>query len=468
MTDKDIVLRDEQFISDVYNQFSPDYPLPDEDSRYVSCREVRGDDNIIRAVGRKITLSDVPTYQLYTGHRGGGKSTEIAHLKAYLEEKGCRVIYFEADEYIDTNDVNYTDILLACTRRIVEELTEVTTEDDQNLVYRWFVKRFNELLNLGFSEQEIENWSLELGLSPLVKIIASLKTVPSQRQAIREKIKDNQDSFNAILNEFIEKAKENLKGKQRSKLVVIADNLDRIILQRRKDGSNNYEEIFIDQSYNLQSINCHVVYTAPISLIYSKPGLATKEIYGTTEVLPMIMVRNKDGTPCQKGIDKIKEIIEKRVDYATKPFLAQQNLTPQGNQPLEITVDDLFDSHETLTKLCQMTGGHVREIMLLMQEAISRIDYFPITLKAMNAAIATSRNVLRAQVDHQDWEKLVYVSQHKAIINETEYRELLFSRCVLEYREEVVDDLGEDDVIVWHDVHPLIENIKEFKNAVNR
>ncbi|MGK7944479.1 MAG: ATP-binding protein, partial [Microcystaceae cyanobacterium] len=121
MTDKDIVLRDEKFISDVYNQFSPDYPLPDEDSRYVSCREVRGDDNIIRAVGRKITLSDVPTYQLYTGHRGGGKSTEIAHLKAYLEEKGCRVIYFEADEYMDTKDVNYTDILLACTRRIVED-----------------------------------------------------------------------------------------------------------------------------------------------------------------------------------------------------------------------------------------------------------------------------------------------------------------------------------------------------------
>lgn len=45
---------------------------------------------------------------------------------------------------------------------------------------------------------------------------------------------------------------------------------------------------------------------------------------------------------------------------------------------------------------------------------------------------------------------------------EAEYRDLLFRRCVLEYRS--IDDEGEIDYS--HNVHPLIEGIAEFKSAV--
>lgn len=456
MIDKNIILRDQEFITNIYNQFSPDRPLPDQDPVYVDCRQVRGDDNIIRSVGNRIIRSHQPTYQLYTGHRGGGKSTEILRLKAYLEQEGCRVIYFEADEDIDIKDVNYTDILLSCTRHIVEDLTD---NANSNRLYQWLNKRLNKLLDLGLSEVEINELQVEHQLSPFAKITATLRTIPSKRQEIRKRIESEQDSFNAILNEFIQTAKENLKGKQRSKLVVIADNLDRIILQRRGDGSNNHDEIFIDQSENLKSLNCHLIYTVPISLVYSNRAAILRELYGNTEVLPMIMIRNKDEKPCSEGIEKVKEIIKKRVNCATKPFLQKQNLTPQSDQQIEITLDDLFETPETLEKLCQMTGGHVREIMLLMQEAINWIDYFAMSLAVIEKAIAASRNVYRNQVDHQDWQKLAQVSKNKVIINENEYRELLFSRCVLEYRE--IENLS-----VWHDVHPLIEEISEFKNAV--
>jgi hypothetical protein len=36
-------------------------------------------------VGRQITLANRITHQLYTGHRGAGKSTELLRLQADLE-----------------------------------------------------------------------------------------------------------------------------------------------------------------------------------------------------------------------------------------------------------------------------------------------------------------------------------------------------------------------------------------------
>jgi len=86
---------------------------------------VRSKANIVSEVRRKILRSNLPTCQLYTGHRGVGKTTELRRLKAYLEERGCFVVYFPAtDSDIDSQDAQYTDILLACARHILEDLKD--------------------------------------------------------------------------------------------------------------------------------------------------------------------------------------------------------------------------------------------------------------------------------------------------------------------------------------------------------
>jgi hypothetical protein len=77
------------------------------------------------------------------------------------------------------------------------------------------------------------------------------------------------------------------------------------------------------------------------------------------------------------------------------------------------------------------------------------------------------RDDYRNAVDEVDWAKLAEVAQSKRIPNEEDYRELLFNRCVLEYRlvEESDDDFK---VVPWHDVHPLIQQLEPFKQAVGR
>ena len=78
----------EDLITKIYNSFNPFEPLQPGDPAYVNCSAVRGNENIFNEVGRKIIRSHLKTCQLYTGHRGVGKSTELLRLKKYLEANG--------------------------------------------------------------------------------------------------------------------------------------------------------------------------------------------------------------------------------------------------------------------------------------------------------------------------------------------------------------------------------------------
>ncbi|MBD2185987.1 hypothetical protein H6S82_27725 [Planktothrix sp. FACHB-1355] len=55
------------------------------------------------------------------------------------------------------------------------------------------------------------------------------------------------------------------------------------------------------------------------------------------------------------------------------------------------------------------------------------------------------------------------VSLSKRILNDELHRNLLFSRCLLEYRY-----LEQQEIKRWYDVHPLIKGIDEFKEACNQ
>ena len=52
-----------------------------------------------------------------------GKINRIAATSGIFEKQGCFVVYFAADDQdINPEDTEYTDILLACTRHLLEKL----------------------------------------------------------------------------------------------------------------------------------------------------------------------------------------------------------------------------------------------------------------------------------------------------------------------------------------------------------
>ncbi len=215
------------------------------------------------------------------------------------------------------------------------------------------------------------------------------------------------------------------------------------------DCRTNVDQIFIDRSGQLKGLDCHVIYTVPISLLYSDRANDLYDNYGDTQILPMIKVKNRDGTIYEDGLNKVKEVIAQRI----KKVAPNLDLVPQ-----------IFINNDILEEVCLMSGGHVRQLMQLVQGAINEIDRFPITEKAVKRSITKLRDVYSRTVNEEQWKILAQVSKSKELENREEYRELLFNRCLLEY----VDFDSENELNRWCDIHPLIKNISKFKNALQK
>jgi hypothetical protein len=420
----------EDLLDEMYNAFTPT-PLQPGDPAYVDCRAVRGDADVVEDLGRTVSRSREFTYQLYSGYRGSGKTTELLRLKKDLEDRGHVVVYFAADEEdISVQDAQYTDILLACTRHLLKKLKE---EANSAPILDWLKGRLKDLKAVMLTEINIDQINLEVGLKEFAKITAAVRTEPGQRQKIREMLEPHTETLIQALNAFI--ANDNQLS-VKTKLLVIADNLDRIVPIFRDNGRSNHEEIFLDRHEQLKALNCHIIYTVPISLIYSRWATELKDNYGIPQVLPSIMVRQIDGDHCEAGLDILKTIIRLRLSSELR----------------EVLVPQVFESEAVLQDLCLTSGGYVRDLVQLMQEAITKTDVLPISARAVQRATDALRDVYRRAVEEPQWDVLRQVHQSKGIENDDTHRSLLFSRCVLEYR--YFDDQG--DKRTWYDVHPVL------------
>lgn len=428
-------------LDDIYNAFDPS-PLPAGSPLYVDCKAVRGGADVLVELGKKIPRLE-RSCQLYSGHRGGGKSTELKRLQKDLDEKGCFVIYFSAeDEDINPEDVEYADILLACTRHLLEGLKMA----DPQPVLSWLKDRWQGLSDILQTDISLDKLTAEAQIQQFAKVTASIRAQPSQRYQIRQKLNPHTETLIAALNQFIQDAKAKLPA-GKTRLVVIADGLEKITLISRENGRSNHDEIFVDRAEQLKSLACHVIYTVPISLVLSDRASDLMEIYSCApQVLPMITLQTREGVPYPDGIAKLKQIIRERVHSIPKA----KGLSLEA---------EVFDAPETLERLCCITGGHVRNLILLIQLAIDyNEDALPIRANAVQQAIRQLRKTYRDTVNADQWVLLAKVAQTKRIPHDPQHRSLLFTRCLLEYQ---------DNEEKWHDVHPILRDVPEFKDVCN-
>jgi hypothetical protein len=448
----------QDLLSQIYNAFDPFEPLPAGDPAYVDLRSVRGDGDVLTDLGRRVDLAKAKkTCQLYTGHRGVGKSTELLRLQEDLRSKGYFVVYFAADkEDIEPEDVEYTDVLLACTRHILEELKDC---GDPETILEWVRGRLVAFKD-AIPELEVEKFSAEatipsFGWIPqFAKITASLRAVPKIRQKLRNELDAHTPSLVEALNTFINDAKRKLP-EPCDDIVVIVDNLDRITyIKRDESQGSNYDEIFIDRVEQLKSLDCHVIYTIPIAMVYSTKATILEDTYNKPQVLPMIMVKDRNGNVYEEGLAKMKEIIAKRIEQ----IKTEGNISKALAKALD---SQLFENVQTLDQLCLMSGGHSRNLMQYIQKTIERTEKLPIKSLAVKRAISETRDTYRNAIEPHQWEILAQVAKSKRKPNDDKHSVLLLNRSILEYC--YMDEEGE--MCRWYDIHPVIYGIQEFKEA---
>ncbi len=229
--------------------------------------------------------------------------------------------------------------------------------------------------------------------------------------------------------------------------MVIGDSLDRIALTIQEGDRTSHEHIFIDRHEQLRSLDCYLIYTVPISLVYSDKCTVLEDYYGTVQVLPMITTRDRQGHPDEAGVAKLKEMIERRAEQAGS------------------TLDQVFGDDSLLTDLCLSSGGHVRNLMLLVKTALRYTDTLPIPEQAAQRAKAELRETYRQAINEDEWTILAGVHRNKKMPNQDAYRKLLFNRCILEYHSLEGDQ--NQAFVPWQDVHPLIYELGDFKKALS-
>jgi hypothetical protein len=144
--------------------------IAEERQYYINFSSVRGE--IVEELGQKIVLSNQPICQLFTGHVGCGKSTELLRLKTELKQQGFHVVYFESTADLDLDDLDVSDILLVIARNISESLEAVGIK----LKPGYFTDLFAEI---GAFLQTPVDIGVEAGWSVvLLKLLLKLKKVP--------------------------------------------------------------------------------------------------------------------------------------------------------------------------------------------------------------------------------------------------------------------------------------------------
>jgi len=227
--------------------------------------------------------------------------------------------------------------------------------------------------------------------------------------------------------------------------VVIIDNLDRVDARQLQTGRTQPEYLFIDRGDQLSRLNCHVVYTIPLGLVFSNENETLKQRMGggiSPKVLPMVPVKNRNGGQDENGVNLLRHMILARA--FPKVAIAQRlDYLPQ-----------IFESLDLIDRLCLVSGGHVRNLLGLVWNCIQQSDP-PFSQAIIEQVIRERRDGLARAIDDDEWNLIFQVVKNQSVKGETEYQTLLRSMFVFEY----YDSQGG-----WFGINPILTETKRYQD----
>jgi Cdc6-like AAA superfamily ATPase len=450
-------------LSDIYNACDPF--LPASEQYYYDCRDARGGDAFIKNVFNHLKRANPDKEEnrqnkryrhfLFSGHIGSGKSSELKHLVDRLKESNQHnvtffPVYIDTFDYLDVYDVSITDILLS----VVTELSETLREElGIELKDTYFRKRFEEIKEYALGKYEINEGELDLGVGKIK--IQRLKQDPNARRIVRDALKTRIPTILEEINLLFEQARLEVRKKtvgehslKYSDIVIIIDNLEKIQkLEETEDGIESYQKLFIDYYPQLTGLQSHIIFTVPLRLVRSAIAPKLREYYSEPFVLPMIKIFHRESRkPFAKGIESLKKILQKRLE--------------------KVKLDDAFEP-DALDFLIKYSGGSIRYLMSFVREATTYTDNLPLTLAEAKNAVKQTIQTFSTSIPDKHWKLLAEldIDPNQDFPNDDEdYRKMLENLSVLEYINGGDEDIWEE-VAPWYAVHPIVRQLRQFKNA---
>lgn len=369
---------------------------------------------------------------LFGGHIGCGKSTELRDFaELFRRFNAYTVSVMESTKQLDINNLRFSDLLIM----LAHELMQTFVREDLELkpeavvmdpVVNWFETRIRKKEQFSDLEGEIKTEAkLGAGLPWLVEFLATISTKirggVSYRDELRTEIRNGFTTLRDHFNALITHANTLLKHQGHGPLLFIIDGIDKL-------SKDNADTFFSGDVEQLLQIQTNLVLCAPIHILIDNG--TTMHRFPRVR-LPMVKIFNADESSRPEEEDALIALVEKRM-------------------PL-----DYFDSIETLRYLVQQSGGHVRDLLRLVNECFLHIDEAPIT---RDIAERAARNMA---VDYQrlardSWAELVQIDLSKGTetTSTSERMRLLIDLLLLEYNN------------FWWRTHPLVRTLPAYKKAL--
>jgi hypothetical protein len=376
------------------------------------------------------------TLHFLSGHTGSGKTTELLRVRDELargtpNDAPAVVLWVDADELLDRNDVDLEDILIAlCHVALVQNPAAVA----KVLAPVWKSQIATTLKSV------VANLPTEV--QPAIeKLLGDVKLgAPAQRVKIREALGSTVGPLVRALNAALTSLAERPENDVTAPVVVLIDNLEKLVVSRREV----VERLYMERMLALKDLEAHLVITVPIYLCYGAIGAGLGQLHGAeTVILPMVKVRQRarpDGSPGgdeKAGIDAIAELLEKR-----------------------IRVDLLFEGGRAAAeKIARLSGGCIRDALRIALGALNEHDAPKVSLASIDRSAATIQASFERALP-EPWVPLLHhLARHNAFPQDCDQEVkagLLRSLFVLEYQN------GDPDP--WWGVHPLVEKCRKFRD----
>lgn len=128
---------------------------------------------------------------------------------------------------------------------------------------------------------------------------------------------------------------------------------------------------------------------------------------------------------------------------------------PQLSEAEKLTkIGKIFAGENTLKQLCEVSGGHGRNLLIILNSWIIKENKFPLSSAGLEAVVVNQVAGQTAQITPDEWELLNRVHQTKDSSGDRDFSKLIRTLLVYEYR----DDRG-----AWYEVNPILFRTGKIK-----
>lgn len=411
-------------LRDAFNLLNHREPVRPEQIPFLFVKRAKTPTNALRV---RLQLSKKPQKILFVGHRGSGKSSELAYLKTLIDDEFL-AIFIPIYDIFQAPVVTHTEIIFA----MLVQLLKVAT--DENIVPAGVVTTAWEALLQNFLTPA---WESLFGTQTLNKqttpnISVKLSILVTELEAkIGESYTRNQvkEVFSGKIHDLLRNMNDlsrQLEQKTKRRLLLIVEGIDKL-------DPKTVRQLFTDHARTLTAPYPSLIYTFPIAERYNDQFHIIEQNFDGAHILSNIALKHRDQQPDREGQYTFIKILHKRL------------------------IPELF-AKGVMDQLIHISGGHVKTLIDLGHKAIIQavVDSDSIIQKKhLQQAIRETRDDYIAFLRQEQLDLLLacHKSEDKGLDDiSPDKQALLFNGSLLEYSNTIGP---------WADINPIVVELLE-------